>query len=181
LRFGSNERVTVGTRFHAALSGAEWPNHRDHYRRKGIVHEDDSYVVAVNKSGLAYRWASAAIDLPRFLKTVYPSGELEVLIDISSRELIGAQNRPRFSILKASKSPVSVQPFVLGRRRGLSAVLCSNANVGWSSSPLGSDFELAHHPRCRQPIIRGVVPVAREWWAELRGGEGKLLCAPERS
>jgi type I restriction enzyme S subunit len=69
-----------------------------HYRRKGIVRKDDAYVVAVNKSGLAYRWASAAIDLPRFLKAVYPIGELEVLIDKKARKVVGAQNRPRFFI-----------------------------------------------------------------------------------
>jgi len=71
------------------------------YRRKGIVQKDDAYVIAVNKSGLAYRWASAAIDLPLFLKAIYPIGELEVLMDIGTRKIVGAQNRPRFSVHKA--------------------------------------------------------------------------------
>ncbi len=151
------------------------------YLRKGHVHKNDAYVVAVNRSRLAYRWASAAIDLPRFLKAVFPIGELEVLIDKESRKIVDAHNRPRFFISKANKSPVSVQSFVVGRKRGLSAVLCSDADVCWSSLPLGSDFELAHMPLCRQPIQRGTIPAAREWWAELNGPEGELFCDPERS
>jgi hypothetical protein len=151
------------------------------YLRKGIIHKNDAYVVAVNKSGLAYRWASAAIDLPRFLKAVYPIGELEVLIDKKEREIVGSQNRPRFFIPKANQSQVSVRAFVDRRWRGISAILCSDADVGWSSSPLGSDLELAHNPLCRRPIVRGLIPAAREWWSELNGTVGELFCDPERS
>lgn len=151
------------------------------YLREGYVHKNDAYVIAVNRSRLAYRWASADIDRPRFLKAVYPIGELELLIDREAGKIVGARNRPRFFVCKANKSPVSVQSFVLGRRRGLSAVLCSDADMGWWSSPLGSDFELAHNPLCRQPIPRGVIPAAREWRAELYGAEGMLFCDPERS
>ena len=145
-----------------------------HYRRKGIVRTGDAYVIAVNRSGLAYRWASAAIDLPRFFfKAVYPIGELAVVMDVDTRKLVGAQNRPRFFVHKENKSAVSVQTFILGRRPGLSAVICSDADVGWSVSALGSDFELAHNLLRRRPIARGTVPTAREWWAELSGTQGE--------
>lgn len=152
-----------------------------HYLRMGLVHKNDAYVVAVNKSRLAYRWAAAAIDLPRFLKAVYPIGELEVLIDRNVPRIVGAQNRPRFFIPKANKSKVPVQAFVDRRWRGLSAVLCSDADVGWSKSPLGADLELAYNPLSRRPIARGVIPAAREWWAKLNGTDGELFCDPERS
>ncbi len=149
------------------------------YLRKDYVQKNDAYVIAVNSARLAYRWVSADIDQPRFLKAVYPIGELELLWDRKARKIAGARNRPRFFVSKANKSPVSVQTFVLGRKRGLSAVLCSDADELWRSSPLGCDFELAHNPLCRQPIPRGVIP-AREWWAELSGAEGELFCDPER-
>jgi type I restriction enzyme S subunit len=151
------------------------------YLRKGVVHKNDAYVVAVNKSGLAYRLASAAIDLPRFLKALYPIGELEVLIDRETRKFAGTRNRPRFFIPKASQSPVPVQAFVDRRWRGLSAVLCSDVDVFRSSLPLGSDMQLAYNPLCRRPIARGVIPAAREWWSELKGNDGELFCDPARS
>jgi hypothetical protein len=150
------------------------------YLRKGIVRKDDAYLVAVNKSGLAYRWASAAIDLPRFIKALYPIGELELLIDRDARRIVDTQHRPRFSITKANKSAVPVQAFVDRRWRGLSAVLCSDVDVGWSKLPLGADLQIAYNPLCRRPITRGVIPVAREWWAKLDGPEGELFCDPDR-
>jgi hypothetical protein len=150
------------------------------YLRKGIVHKNDAYVVAVNKSRLAYRWVSAAADLPRFLKAVYPIGEFELLIDKGAAKIVGTQNRPRFFIPKANRSQVPVQAFVDRRWRGISAVLCSDADVGWSSSPLGSDLELAYNPLGRRPIGRGIIPAAREWWSVLDDTYGELFCAPER-
>jgi hypothetical protein len=151
------------------------------YLQAGLVDKNDAYVIAINKSRLAYRLAAAEIDLPRFLKAVYPIGQLEVLIDIDARRIVGAQNRPRFSIPKFNQSPVSVQSFTLGRKRGISAVLCSDADASWSTSPLGSDFELAHHPRARKAIPRGLIPTAREWWAELNAERGELYCDPPRT
>jgi hypothetical protein len=151
-----------------------------HYLRKGVIRKDDAYVVAINKSALAYRWASAAIDLPRFLKAVYPIGELEVLIDKRARKVVGAQNRARFFITKANKSPVPVQAFVDRRWRGLSAVICSDVDVGWSKLSLGHDFQIAYNPLSRQPVARGIIPAVREWWSKLDEASGELFCDPER-
>ncbi len=148
--------------------------------RAGCIHKNDGYIIAINKSRLAYRHALAEIDLPRFLKAVYPIGQLEVLLDIDARRIVGAQNRPRFSIPKFNQSSVSVQSFTLGRKRGISAVLCSDADAS-STSPLGSDFELAHHPRAKKPIPRGAIPTAREWWAEMNTERGELYCDPPKS
>lgn len=152
------------------------------YLRTGIVDRNDAYVIAVNESSLAYRWARAEIDLPRFLKAVYPIGELEMLIERNrnDRKIVGAQNRPRFFISKANKSEVPVQTFIDRRWRGLSAVLCSDVDVSWSRMPLGDDLEIAYNPLARCPLTRGVVPAVREWWAKLDGTEGELFCEPDR-
>ncbi len=151
------------------------------YLKNGIIDKNDAYVIAINKSRLAYQSAEAANDLPRFLKAVFPVGDLEVLLDKETRNIVGHRNRPRFSIPKGVNSSVSVQLFVSGRKRGISAILCSAANPSQYASPLGSDFDVAHNLLCRQPIFRGLVPAAREWWAELNGEEGELFCDPERS
>ena len=137
-------------------------------------------MIAVNKSGLAYRWARAAIDLPRFIKALYPIGELELLIDRDSRKVMDTRHRARFSITKANKSRVPVQAFIDKRWRGLSAVLCSDVDVGWSKLPLGADLEIAYNPLCRRPVARGTIPVIREWWAKLDGNEGELFSDPDR-
>jgi hypothetical protein len=151
------------------------------YLRRGIIDKDDAYVVAINASRLAYRWALAAIDLPRFLKALYPIGELEVLIDVQSLRSAGVQHRPRYSIVKANKSLVPVLGFIDRRWRGITAVLCSDADAGLLFAPLGCDFEIAYNPLCRQPIARGVIPVAREWWSVSNDTDCELYCDPERS
>jgi hypothetical protein len=81
---------------------------------------------------------------------------------------------------KANKSPVPVQAFVDRRWRGLSAVLSSDVDVGWSKLSLGHDFEIAYNPLCRQPVARGIIPAVREWWSKLDEAGGELFCDPDR-
>jgi len=42
------------------------------YLRKGIIHKNDAFVIAISGTALAYQFARAERDAPRFLKAVYP-------------------------------------------------------------------------------------------------------------
>lgn len=145
------------------------------YLRKGIVSETDAYVVAINDSALAYKWTKADGDVPRFLKAVYPIGSFQLLLCKKTGTVVGNQNEPRFDLIKANGAQVTARAFIERRWRGISAVICSSAHVGWRG-PLGSDFQVAHNPCGRRPLSQGALPWAREWSAKLEGAECELFC-----
>ena len=85
----------------------------DRYLQRGIVDRGDAYIIEINKSRLAFRWAQAEVDLPRFLKAVYPIGQLEFVIDPEKPRNARMQNRTR--------SPVS------GTQAALTRIPCPAA------------------------------------------------------
>jgi len=145
------------------------------YLGEGVVKEADAFVIAINGATLPYKWAWAENDAPRFLKALYPIGKYQVLLDRRTKAIVGEGNEPRFRILKANQAEVPTQIFLDERWSAISAVLCSYADAGSYSKPLGVDFELAHNPKARWPIPQGVIPARRSWVADLTGEEGKLV------
>jgi len=145
------------------------------YLDGGVVKEADAFVVAINGAALPYKWAWAEKDAPRFLKALYPIGQYRVLLDRRTGKIVAEDNEPRFRILKANQAEVPTQTFLDERSSAISAVLCSYADVGSYSRPLGVDFELAHNPKGRCPIPHRVIPAHRSWVADLTGEEGQLF------
>jgi hypothetical protein len=144
------------------------------YLREGIVHKSDAFVIAVNGAALAYQWTQAADDAPRFLKALYPLGVYQVILDRRTGEIVGHQNEPRFSIVKATGSHVAVRPFLEQDWEGISAVLGSSANAMSYGAPLGADFQLAHNPMGRTPISDLLLPARTAWRAVLNENGGEL-------
>ncbi len=151
------------------------------YIETGIVHRGDAYIIAINKSSLAFRWARAEVDLPRFLKAVYPIGQLEFVIDLHEPRNARMQNRTRFAIRKANNQEVPVQTFIDASWSGLSAVICSDADASLSRMPLGADFEIAYNPLAENPVPEGLNPAGREWFSKFDGERGELFCVPTAS
>jgi len=150
------------------------------YIQNGIVDKADAYIVAINQSRLAFRWARADVDLPRFLKAVYPIGQLEFVIDLQEPRNARMRNRSRFSIHKANNQEVPVQKFIDPSWSGLSAVICSDADASFSNVPLGADFEIAYNPLAQNQAPPGIIPACREWFSKLDGEMGELFCVPRR-
>jgi hypothetical protein len=144
------------------------------YLRDGIIHKNEAFVIAINGAALSYKWTQAERDAPRFLKAVYPLGAYQLLLDRRTGEIVGQQNEPRFSIVKASGANVATMPFLERRSRGISAILGSFADPMYHRTPLGSDFELAHNPMSRAPIADFVVPAKKAWRAVLNENGGEL-------
>ena len=109
------------------------------YLRDRRICRADSFVVAINAARL-YKWAQAEGDPPRFLKALYPIGPYQVVFNKRTMEFIESRNEPRFHIEKASREKVPVQAFLDKSSRGISAVLCSLADVGSHRASLGFDF-----------------------------------------
>jgi hypothetical protein len=146
---------------------------------EGVVAEADAFVIAINGAALPYKWAWAEKDAARFLKALYPIGQYQILLDRQTREIVGHHNEPRFHILKANQAEVPTKTFLDERSSAISAVLCSYADVGSYSAPLGVDFELAYNPKARCPILHGIIPAGRSWVADLTGEEGQLVSRAE--
>ena len=144
------------------------------YLRAGIIHENEAFVIAINYAALSYRWARAEIDLPRFLKAVYPLGVLQLLLDRQTGEIIGHQNEPRFTIKKAGGAAVGTMSFLEPGSEGISAVLASGADAMSHAARLGFDFELAHNPMSRAPIPDFVIPAKTAWRAVLNENDAQL-------
>jgi hypothetical protein len=145
------------------------------YIQSGIVDRGDAYIIAINESGLAFRGVRAEADLPRFLKALYPIGQLEVVIDLQKPRHARMRNRSRFTIRKANSQEVAVQTFIDTSWSGLSAVICSNVDVRFSQRPLGADFEIAYNPLAVNRAQSGLLPAGREWFSTLDGEIGELL------
>jgi len=154
------------------------------YLAAGIVSGADSYVVAVNSWSLGCSWTSG--EMPRFLKAVFPMGALGYAIDAATRQIVDRKHQFRPIIQKNNRAGVSTEIFVNDEYRGLSAILHSHAHA-FMNRPLGTDFEIAHHPLAAQPVPAGLIPARREWHAtpnEERGGyeltcyDGQSFVAP---
>jgi hypothetical protein len=148
------------------------------YRKKNIVAEDDSYVVAVNGYPLSYRWADG--EMPRVLKSVFPIGALQFLIDKDTSKITGARHQFRPMIFKSTGSGVSTEFFVNEQYSGISAILHSYANACMTSPSLGIDFLVAHNPLASRPVPHGLIVAGRECRVEPADGRHDLICQDTR-
>jgi hypothetical protein len=144
------------------------------YLRRGTIHKNDAFVIAINGASLSYKWTQLEYDAPRFLKAVYPLGVYQLLLDRGTGKILGRQNEPRFNIVKASGRDVATTTFLERRSRGISAVLGSFADVMCYGLALGFDFELAHNPQGRVPIDDLAIPATKAWRAVLNEAGGEL-------
>lgn len=107
----------------------------------------------------------------RALKAIYPIGAYQVLWDKQTGAIVGQQNEPRSSIVKASGENVPTMRFLDRSSEGISAILMSFANALCYGAALGFDFELAHNPMSRAPIEDFVIPAKRAWRFNESSGE----------
>ena len=148
------------------------------YRAKGIVSEKDSYIIAVNGWPLSYRWADA--EMPRFLKSVFPFGHLEVVIDKTSKKVVEKRHQFRPDIFKLTGSPVSTRTFLCDEYIGISAVMHSYANA-CTPFDLGADLLIVHNPRAANPVPLELIPVTREYTATASEGGCRLTVAARKA
>jgi len=144
------------------------------YRQKGIVDEKDGYVIALNAYPLTFRWAEP--EMPRFLKSIYPLGPLQFIIDKKAMKLVETRHEFRDRVAKKSGTTIPTTIFLDKRFAGISAVLHSYANACMKQDPLGLDFLIAHNPLTTQPLPLALLPSDREYTTELGEDECKLTC-----
>jgi hypothetical protein len=134
------------------------------YRSKGIVAEDDAYLIAVNGYPLSYRFADP--EIPRILKVVFPIGSIQYVLDRQTGDVVTTKYQFRPNVYKSNGVDVSTRIFVDDRYRGISAVLHSYANPDMALSELGADFLLVHNPLASQPLPSNLIATSAEYRAQ---------------
>jgi hypothetical protein len=96
------------------------------YLRVGIVTADDLLVIAVNLDKIP----GATLDTQKYiLRALFGVGDLQVVINRESREIVGHHNQELISITKSKGAKVGTQPLVDGSMPTISAVLVSEFNA----------------------------------------------------
>jgi type I restriction enzyme S subunit len=122
-------------------------NKLNRYRRKGIVCEDDAYVIAIHGGQLGVMPLDHGISsLPLAVETVFPVGPLRVPIDPKTGRPGKWETSPRFSVKNANGSPVPTTPFVDPTYESVSAILAYSKDR--SSNPSLPAY-VVHNPYAR--------------------------------
>jgi hypothetical protein len=134
-----------------------------HYREKGPVAQDDSYVVAINSADQPWAWADP--EIPRILKAVFSLGPLEFVFDRNTKTVVERRHQFRPAVRKVNLAEIPTDTFLTDRCKGISAILHSYASAGTTARPLGLDFVVVHNPMASTPVPLRLIPAALEWHA----------------
>lgn len=122
---------------------------------KGIISDEDPYVLAINSLGI--RYAPDGPSLPYFIQAFLPFGPLTVLLDVKTGAAKESFYSYRPQVSKASGSPVSTAAFLDEEASFCSAVLHSGVHSATSPQQFGGDFAVLHNPKARRPIAAAVL------------------------
>lgn len=150
------------------LEGCHRPNRktgemvaRPGYRQKGIVADDECYVVAVNGCQLSpHTWWEFRSMLPIILQAVLPLGPLKIPIKDFRLQMDEAAHSYRPEVSNANDSPVPTDNFLDPSYAGISAVLGSVRRHGMDG---GLDVVVVHNPLARAPLPIGILGATREY------------------
>ncbi len=113
------------------------------YLEKGIISQDDNYVIAINGCGIQMLMFDSP--LQTIIKAVYPIGDLEVIINTETMEIESEQYKPRFKIVKKSGADVDTNLFLDPSFSDISGVLYSSASIFDPIDHLGDDYLFIHN------------------------------------
>lgn len=134
------------------------------YKDKGIISPDDYYVIAVNGGMFPSKRSGGTI--PFIVSSVLPFGDLEVVFDKKSGEIVDSYYLCRDSIKKGSGAKVPTNIFEDSIYSGISGVLYSLANVVDRPENIGSEVEYIHNPHADNKLSLGTFRFGHEWWVE---------------
>jgi hypothetical protein len=134
---------------------------RDEYMEKGVIHESEPFVVAVNAGEVPM--ASLELRVPRILRAVFPIGHLSIDIDRETGQAGSEAYSYRPEVEKASGTPVSTRAFQDETFGGISAVLYSTATPYAMSKCPSDDIVAVHNPLATAPLEVGFLPCRQEW------------------
>lgn len=128
---------------------------------KGIVSDQDCYVLAINSRGIPH--APYGNTLPFFVQALLPIGHPNMVIDRATGEVIDSYYALRETITKTKGSPVSTAAFLDPEYAFISAVLHSGVDSVNRPEALGEDFFVLHNPTARHPLEMSVLSWCRQY------------------
>ena len=140
---------------------------KEGYLQKGIVKEDDAYIIAISSCqlGLGLLTYEGISQYPFAVEAVFPIGPYEVVIERETGETKEVRHEYRPAIMKpASGAEVKTDNFLNPNFAGVSSIIGSNAGI---NAACGDDWPLAHvhNPNAHNPIPKGILGDADEFFA----------------
>ncbi|WP_306260993.1 hypothetical protein [Pararhizobium sp. IMCC21322] len=140
---------------------------KEGYLEKGIVDEDDAYIIAISACQLGmglltYRGIS---QYPFAVEAVFPIGPYEIVLDRETFSTTEVRHQYRPAIAKPKTgAEVSTDNFLDSDYKGVSTVIGTNAGI---NAACGAAWPLAHvhNPNARNPIPKGILEGAEEFFA----------------
>jgi hypothetical protein len=138
------------------------------YLQLGIVAPDDLLVIAVNVYGIP----GATLDTQKYiLRAAFGVGNLQVVIDRASREIVSTHTQELISIAKHNGAAVGTQPFVDGSMPTVSAVLASDFCAMAAADKDIIDLTIFPNLTATNPWPQRALPID-EWAFEDKGAAG---------
>jgi hypothetical protein len=130
------------------------------YLRKGIIKDDEPYIIALNSSQIPH--AELDDGIPRIAKSLLAIGREYVTLDRETHKPIGSGHHHQQSIRKQSGSEVATDTFLDPNYAGISAVLYSNSDLVNRAGKDGQGFLLVHNPLAKNPVGEGFLRTGSE-------------------
>lgn len=122
-------------------------------RDKGIISENDVYVVAINSNKIPHAYFGSF--LPYHAQAFLPFGPPTVAFNATTLEKVDEYFQYRGEVKKKNDSPVSTQAFLDPAYCGISAVIHSTFDVAgytYGDGSWGDNFEVRHNPLATNPL-----------------------------
>jgi hypothetical protein len=120
---------------------------------KGTVSEKDAFVIAINPWEIP--WDHQDADPPRILQAGYTIGTPYGEVERETLKPIRTGYQSRDKIMKKSEASVDTGVFQREEYHGLTALLCSRAEVANRPNEMGGDFQLAPNPNATVQLPDG--------------------------
>ena len=139
------------------------------YIEKGIVKEDEPFVIAINRSELER--ISADPEIPLILKVLFGIGSLVVEVPISGDPAVQLNHwwNSRPSVEKHSKATVDISFFRNQAYMGISAVMYCLSDIfngPYRSNELGENVCVVHNPLAKNLLPSDFFSFGSEWREE---------------
>lgn len=147
------------------------------YIAKGIVHPDDSFILAVNARLLERSPSGGLYGISQFpapIEVLFGVGPIEVVISRETGDIEGQHHQHRPKLLKRKTgSEIPADSFLDSRYAPISAVLGLSL---CESKPLGNEHfsELVHNPLALNPIASDWLAAQQQWKCEFDADHYKI-------
>lgn len=121
-------------------------------KSKGIIAEDDLYILAINSRKIPH--APFGSTMPYYVQALLPFGNPAIAIDKKTMEVVDSYYQYRSNIAKANGQSISTLGFLNLEFSFMTAVLHSSVDCVNHPDMLGGDFSILHNPNASNPLER---------------------------